>query len=90
MGHTPHCLNVTVEIERCGVQDTSRGWCWTPQLLDVSFMPISISDVKVLSGDKTLSDIDAEKVVDTCRKLAELLFDKWLEDKKSKRKLLTN
>jgi hypothetical protein len=39
---------------------------------------------KKLLNDETISDEKAEKIRDECRDLAEIIFEKWLEEKNSK------
>ncbi len=45
---------------------------------------LSIQRVKVLIKDRNLTDNEAEEIRDVFRALAEIIFEKWQEDKKTK------
>jgi hypothetical protein len=45
---------------------------------------LSVQKAKKLINDETISDEEAEKIRDECRDLAEIIFDKWLEEKRLK------
>jgi hypothetical protein len=47
---------------------------------------LSVQKVKRLLNGETISDEKAEKIRDECRDLAEIIFDKWLEEKRLKNK----
>jgi len=44
---------------------------------------LSIKQVKQILKDKNISDKDAEMIRDECRELAEIIFEKWQQDKKA-------
>lgn len=44
---------------------------------------LSIERVKKLLDDPTISDDEAEKIRDDMRALVEIIFEKWMEDRKS-------
>jgi hypothetical protein len=56
-----------------------------PIKLIVEKRMLSIEKTKELLNDKNISDEEAEKIRDDMRTLAEIIFDKWLEERKSKR-----
>lgn len=46
---------------------------------------LSVERVKELLNDPKISDEEAEKIRDEFNILAEMIFDKWIEDKKKEK-----
>lgn len=46
---------------------------------------LSIEETKKMLKDANLSDQEAEEIRDCCQGFAEVIFEKWMEDKKKKK-----
>ncbi len=47
---------------------------------------LSIEETKKILKNENMSDAEAEEIRDCCQGLAEVIFDKWMEDRKNKKK----
>lgn len=47
---------------------------------------LSLERAKILLNDPMLSDKDIEEIRDECRDLAEIIFEKWWEEREQKKK----
>ena len=46
---------------------------------------LSVEEMRKALNDDTLSDKEVEKIRDEMRTLVEIIFDKWLEERRSKK-----